>query len=413
MGLIRLKLQKFPLTHHATDVTEHFEQMENQVVTLGGRMMSKRDMGKASFCDLVDRTGRIQLYVKVDEVGIDEYARFRKLDIGDIIGAMGTVFKTHRGETSIHVTKITLLAKSLKPLPEKFHGLKDPDLRYRQRYVDLIVNPEVRRTFEIRSAVIKNFRSFLDKLGFMEVETPVLNTIPGGANAKPFVTHHNTLDIDMYLRIATELHLKRLIVGGLERVYEIGRIFRNEGMSVKHNPEFTTIELYQAFADYNDMMDITEGIITDTAQNVLGTTKITYQGEEIDLAPGWTRMTMTEAVKKYSGVDFDQIGTDGEAQKAVKATGVTFAGNPSRGDLLNLMFEQTVEEKLLQPTFIMDYPVEVSPLAKRKKDDPRLTERFELFITRREIANAFSELNDPIDQKERFFRQAQLRASRR
>ena len=410
-GLDPFEITKFSCTHHATDVTEHFEEMENQTVVLAGRMMSKRNMGKASFCDLLDKTGRIQLYVKVDEVGADGYARFQKLDIGDIIGASGMVFKTHRGETSIHVKEIALLSKSLKPLPEKFHGLKDPDLRYRQRYVDLIVNPEVRRAFEIRSAVIRSIRSYLDLRGFMEVETPVLNTIPGGAAARPFITHHNTLDIDMYLRIATELHLKRLIVGGLERVYEIGRIFRNEGMSVKHNPEFTTIELYQAFADYNDMMDITEGIITHAAQDVLGTLKVTYQNEEIDLSPGWARMTMTEAVKKHSGVDFDTIETDEEARRAVKAAGVAFNGNPSRGELMNLMFEETVEEKLLQPTFITDYPVEVSPLAKRKKDDGRLTQRFELFITRREMANAFSELNDPIDQRERFQRQAQLRAS--
>jgi len=409
-GMDPFELTKFSVTHHATDVTERFEAMEGQTVSLAGRMMSKRDMGKASFLDLLDKTGRIQLYVKLDEVGEDEYARFRKFDIGDIVGASGSVFKTRRGEISIHVERITLLSKSLKPLPEKYHGLKDPDLRYRQRYVDLIVNPEVRRTFEVRSAVIKNIRDFLDSRGFMEVETPVLNTIPGGAAARPFVTHHNTLDIDMYLRIATELHLKRLIVGGLERVYEIGRIFRNEGMSVKHNPEFTTIELYQAFADYNDIMDLTEAIITNAAQNVLGTTKLVYQNEEIDLSPGWARMTMTDAVKTYSGVDFGALATDAEAQEAVRAAGVSFEGNPSRGDLLNLMFEETVEEKLLQPTFITDYPVEVSPLAKRRKDDPRLTERFELFITRREIANAFSELNDPIDQKERFQRQVQMRA---
>ncbi|MDP4109087.1 MAG: lysine--tRNA ligase [Bacillota bacterium] len=405
------EITKYIVTHHTTDVKDNFETTEGKLVSLAGRIMSKRDMGKASFCDILDKKGRIQLYVRIDEVGEESYARFRKFDIGDIVGAAGTVFKTKRGEISIHVTEITLLSKSLKPLPEKFHGLKDQDLRYRQRYVDLIVNPEVRRTFEIRSAVIKSIRSYLDDRGYMEVETPVLNTIPGGATARPFITHHNTLDIDMYLRIATELHLKRLIVGGLERVYEIGRIFRNEGMSVKHNPEFTTIELYEAYADYHDMMDITEGIITNAAEKVLGGCKVVYQGEEIDLSPGWARMTMTEAVKKYTGVDFSEIPDDAAAQKAVRAAGVEFEGCPSRGDLLSFMFEEKVEEKLLQPTFITDYPVEVSPLAKRKKDDKRLTERFELFIARRELANAFSELNDPIDQKERFMRQAQLRAS--
>ena len=402
---------KFERTNYTTDILEHFEEMEGKTVRIAGRMMSKRIMGKASFSDMSDRYGRIQLYVKRDVIGTEAYQGYKKMDIGDIIGIEGEVFRTHKGEISVSVTELTLLAKSLHPLPEKWHGLKDTDTRYRQRYVDLIVNPEVRKTFENRSKIVREIRNFMDERGFMEVETPVLNTIPGGAAARPFITHHNTLDLDMYLRIATELHLKRLIVGGLERVYEIGRIFRNEGMDTKHNPEFTTIELYQAFTDYHGMMDITEDMVSYVAEKVLGTTKVLYQGVELDFAKGWKRMTMAEAVKEYSGVDFSAMTSAEEAARAVDNLGVDREGLQSWGDLLNLMFETYVEEKLIQPTFIMDYPVEVSPLAKRKPEQPRLTERFELFVFGRELANAFSELNDPIDQKARFERQVALRAA--
>lgn len=401
---------RFDVTCHADDIIANFDAMENMTVSMAGRMMSKRGMGKASFCDLLDRSGKIQLYVKTDELGEDEYQRFKKLDIGDIIGITGYVFKTRRGEISVHVKSVRLLSKSLRPLPEKWHGLRDPDLRYRQRYVDLIVNPDVRKTFEIRSRVIREIRGYLDALGFIEVETPVLNTIPGGAAARPFITHHNSLDIDMYLRIATELHLKRLIVGGLEKVYEIGRIFRNEGMDIKHNPEFTTIELYQAYTDYHGMMDITESIIRKSAQNVLGTLQISYQGQDVDLHSPFIRLTMTDAVKEFCGVDFSRFSTAEEAAAAARAAGIEVKGSSSWGEILYTAFEQRVEERLMQPCFITDYPVEVSPLAKKRADDPRLTERFELFITGREFANAFSELNDPIDQRERFLRQVRLRA---
>lgn len=401
----------FERTHHSVDIQENFEQMEGKTVRLAGRLMSKRIMGKASFSDLSDRYGRIQLYVKRDDIGAEAYQGYKKLDIGDLVGVEGTVFRTHKGEISVSLTSLVLLAKSLRPLPEKWHGLKDTDTRYRQRYVDLIVNPDVRRVFENRSKIVREIRSFMDSRGFMEVETPCLNTIPGGATARPFVTHHNALDIDMYMRIATELHLKRLIVGGMEKVYEIGRIFRNEGMDTKHNPEFTTIELYQAYTDYKGMMDITEDMIVHVAEKVLGTTEITYQGTEISLKKGWERLTMAESVKKYSGVDFDAITTDEEALAAVKAAGVDPEGKTTWGDLLAVMFDAKVEDKLIQPTFITDYPVEVSPLAKRKPSDKRLTERFELFVYGRELANAFSELNDPIDQKARFERQVQLRAA--
>lgn len=401
----------FERTHHSVDILTQFEQMEGKTVRLAGRLMSKRIMGKASFSDLSDRYGRIQLYVKRDDIGAEAYQGYKKLDIGDLVGVEGTVFRTHKGEISVSLTSLVLLAKSLRPLPEKWHGLKDTDTRYRQRYVDLIVNPDVRRVFENRSKIVREIRSFMDSRGFMEVETPCLNTIPGGATARPFVTHHNALDIDMYMRIATELHLKRLIVGGMEKVYEIGRIFRNEGMDTKHNPEFTTIELYQAYTDYKGMMDITEDMIVHVAEKVLGTTEITYQGTEISLKKGWERLTMAESVKKYSGVDFDAITTDEEALAAVKAAGVDPEGKTTWGDLLAVMFDAKVEDKLIQPTFITDYPVEVSPLAKRKPSDKRLTERFELFVYGRELANAFSELNDPIDQKARFERQVQLRAA--
>jgi len=397
--------------HYTKDIHERFDDLEGKTVSLAGRMMSKRVMGKASFSDLSDRYGRIQLYVRRDNVGEEVYKGYKKLDIGDIIGISGDVFRTHMGEISIAVKELTLLSKSLAPLPEKWHGLRDTDTRYRQRYVDLIVNPEVRDTFEKRSAIVREIRNFMDSRGFIEVETPCLNTIPGGAAARPFITHHNALDIDMYMRIATELHLKRLIVGGLEQVYEIGRIFRNEGMDTKHNPEFTTIELYEAYTDYHGMMDITEDMVVHVCDKVLGTTKVTYQGTELDFTKGWKRMTMAEAVKQYGGIDFMALSPE-EALEAVKAKGLEIEkGKESWGDLLSLCYDEYVEENLIQPTFITDYPVEISPLAKRKPTDPRLTERFECFVMGRELCNAFSELNDPVDQRERFERQARLRAA--
>ena len=394
------------------EIRGNFDQMENTSVRLAGRMMSKRVMGKVSFCDLQDSTGRLQLYVRRDELGEEAYAQFKKFDIGDIIGVAGTVFRTQRGEMSIRCSSVTLLSKSLLPLPEKFHGLQDKDLRYRQRYVDLIVNPEVRDTFKMRSAFIKHVRDFLDGRGFMEVETPVLNTISGGATARPFITHHNTLDIDMYMRIATELPLKRLIVGGLDRVYELGRIFRNEGMDPKHNPEFTTVELYQAYADFNDMMDLFEDLLTSAAQKLLGGYELEWLGEQINLAPGWPRLTMSEAVKQYLGIDFMAIDSDEQAVAAAKAAGVELPETAEKtwGNALYECFDQKVEEHLVQPTFITMHPVDVSPLAKRSPQDPRLTERFELFICRSEMGNAFSELNDPIDQRQRFQKQVELRA---
>ncbi|MBQ6932758.1 MAG: lysine--tRNA ligase [Clostridia bacterium] len=401
---------KFDVTHHAAPIKENFEEMENVDVVIAGRMMSKREMGKASFCDILDKTGRIQAYVKIDEIGIEEYERFKKLDIGDIIGIKGFVFKTRRGEISIHVKELKLLSKSLRPLPEKWHGLKDTETRYRQRYVDLIVNPEVRRNFEIRSGFIKYLRNFLDNRGFMEVETPVLNTLAGGAAARPFITHHNTLDIDMYMRIATELHLKRLIVGGFERVYEVGRIFRNEGMDTKHNPEFTTVELYQAYTDFNGMMDLFEDLLSGAAHDLLGTYEVEWQGEKVSLKAPFRRMTMAEAVKEYLGVDFMAINDDEEAVKAAIAAGVDMEGvEPTWGHALYECYDQKVEQHMVQPTFITMHPVDVSPLAKRSPSDPRLTERFELFICRSEMGNAFSELNDPIDQKQRFMKQVELR----
>lgn len=403
------KIVKYEVTNSTVSILDHFEEMDGNEVSIAGRLMSKRGMGKAGFCDVQDRDGKIQIYVRIDEIGEESYEDFKKFDIGDMVGVKGTVFKTHKGEISIKVKEITLLAKSLQPLPEKWHGLKDPDLRYRQRYVDLIVNPEVKKDFIVRSKVIKSIREFLDKLNFLEVDTPLLNVIPGGASAKPFITHHNTLDIDLYLRIAPELYLKRLIVGGLERVYEIGRNFRNEGMSIKHNPEFTMLELYQAYTDYNGMMEITENLISNAAQEVLGTTKITYQGQEINLTPPWSRISMHDAVKQYTGIDFDDISSDDEARKIAKEKNVHIDGNPTKGEILNLFFEEFVEENLIQPTFIYDYPTEVSPLTKRKPGKPEYTERFELFMTGREMGNAYSELNDPIDQRERFVNQMKKR----
>ncbi len=387
------------------------ELPEPMPVSVAGRMMSRRIMGKASFLDLHDATGRIQVYVSRSDVGDEVYAGFKKWDIGDIIGLEGWVFRTKMGEISIHATAIKLLSKSLRPLPEKYHGLKDTDTRFRQRYLDLMVNPEVKRNFVIRSQFIKFMRRYLDDRRYIEVETPVLNTIAGGAAARPFVTHHNTLDLDMYMRIATELPLKRLIVGGMDRVYEIGRIFRNEGMDPKHNPEFTTVELYEAYADFHDMMDIAEGIISGAAKEILGTYEVEWQGEKIDLTPGWRRLTMVDAVKEYVGIDFGAITDDAEAVAAAKAIGVELAETADQtwGNALYACFDQRVEEKLIQPTFITMYPVEVSPLTKASPADPRLTERFELFVCHSELANAYSELNDPIDQRARFMKQLELR----
>ena len=392
-------------------IKDNFDAMEGKSVKVAGRLMSKRGMGKVSFCDLQDRDGRIQLYARQDEMDEAVYKKFKKFDIGDIVGVDGEVFRTQRGEMSVRAKDITLLSKSLLPLPEKFHGLQDKELRFRQRYVDLMVNPEVKRNFVIRSQFIKFMREFLDNMGYIEVETPVLNTIAGGAAARPFITHHNTLDIDMYMRIATELPLKRLIVGGMERVYEVGRIFRNEGMDPKHNPEFTTVELYQAYADFHDMMDIAEGIISGAAQEILGTYEVDWMGEHISLAPGWRRLTMVEAVREYLGIDFDAITDDAEAVAAAKEKGVELADAAEKtwGNALYACFDQKVEEHLIQPTFITMYPVEVSPLTKRSPIDPRLTERFELFICHSELANAYSELNDPIDQRQRFMKQAEQR----
>ena len=411
-------ITKWPQADFAAEVKESFQDLpedaapeDHRQVCMAGRMMSKRVMGKASFADLRDTTGDIQMYVKRDDVGADVYQEFKKFDIGDIVGVRGYVFRTKMGEISVHVTEVVLLSKSLLPLPEKFHGLKDQETRYRQRYVDLIVNPEVRRAFEVRSRFIRYMRRYLDERDYMEVETPVLNTIAGGAAARPFITHHNTLDIDMYMRIATELPLKRLIIGGIDRVYEIGRIFRNEGMDPKHNPEFTTVELYEAYADFHTMMDIAEGILSGAAKEILGTYQVQWQGEDIDLTPGWRRLTMVDAVREYAGVDFAAISDDAEAVAAAKAIGVELADAAEKtwGNALYACFDQKVEEKLVQPTFITMYPVEVSPLTKRSPADPRLTERFELFICRSELANAYSELNDPIDQRQRFEKQVEQR----
>lgn len=404
-------ITKYNQTHHSKHIKDEFEAMEGQNVSIAGRMMSFRHMGKASFCDIQDKYGRIQVYVKKDDIGEEGYDLFKTYDIGDIIGVEGSIFKTKTGEISVHASKVILLCKSLQPLPEKWHGLKDTELRYRQRYVDLIVNPDVRDTFVKRTQIIKAIRRYLDNIGFLEVDTPILATIASGAAARPFITHSNALDIDLYLRIATELYLKRLIVGGFERVYEMGKDFRNEGIDIRHNPEFTMIELYQAYADYNDMMELTENLIAYCANEVLGTTKITYQGTEIDLTPPWNRMTMVDSVYKYTEVNFNDIKSDEEAREIAKKLNVIDElkkelKDCTKGDILNACFEAYVEKHLIQPTFIIDYPVEISPLTKKKPDDPTMTERFEAFIFAREIANAYSELNDPIDQKERFDQQA-------
>lgn len=402
---------KFERTHLSQDVIDNFDQLEGQKVIIAGRIMAKRGHGKASFAHLQDGAGLIQIYVRINDVGEEAYEIFSKADIGDIIGVEGTVFKTQRGEITVSAASITMLAKSLRPLPEKWHGLKDVELRYRQRYVDLIVNPEVRQTFITRSRIIQAIRNFLDQKGFLEVETPMMQPIAGGAAARPFITHHNALDMTLYLRIAPELYLKRLLVGGFEKVYEINRNFRNEGISTKHNPEFTMLELYQAYADYNDMMNLTEELIATVARGVLGTMKITYQGAEIDLTPPWRRLPMLEAIKEYAGIDFTQINTDEEARKVARAAGVEVDPQATRGDIINEVFEACVEPHLIQPTFIIGHPVEISPLAKRNAKDPRYTDRFELFIFAREMANAFSELNDPIDQKERFMKQVEKRTA--
>ena len=412
-GMNPFEITRYDVTHHAQEVKDNFDALEGQTVSLGGRLMSKRGMGKVSFCDLQDKSGRIQIYARRDEMDEEAYNRFKKFDIGDIVGVKGQVFRTQKGEMSIRAHEITLLSKSLQPLPEKFHGLTDKELRYRQRYVDLIMNPESKRNFEIRSKFVAFLRRYLDNLGFMEVETPVLSPIAGGANARPFITHHNTLDIDMYMRIATELHLKRLIVGGMERVYEVGRIFRNEGMDTKHNPEFTTCELYQAFTNLDGMMDILEGILTGAAKEILGTYQVTWMGHDIDLTPSWQRVTMADAVKNVTGADF--MACIGDADRGVelaRSVGVDMDGVPHTwGNALYETFDQKVEGTLIQPTFITMYPVEVSPLAKRSPAQPELTERYEMFICGCEMGNAFSELNDPIDQYQRFKAQAEKRAN--
>ncbi len=403
------EITKYNRTHNSEQVKNNFDELNEQYVSIAGRIVGKRVMGKASFCHIQDMQGKIQCYVSLNDLGEEKYKEFKTYDIGDIIGVTGFVFKTRTEEISIHAKEVVLLCKALRPLPEKFHGLKDTDLRYRQRYVDLIVNPEVKETFLKRTKILKEIRNVLDSKGYLEVDTPILNTIAGGAAARPFVTHHNTLDMDMYLRIANELYLKRLIVGGFDKVYEMGRMFRNEGISIKHNPEFTNIELYSAYEDYHDMMDIAEEIISTVAKNVLGTTKITYQGTDIDLTPSWKRITMIDAIKEVTGIDFNEIETDEEAKEIAKNLKLEYDETMTRGHIINLVFEEKVEETLIQPTFICDYPVEVSPLTKRKVDDKRLTERFELFIGGREYGNAYSELNDPIDQYERFLKQVEAR----
>lgn len=405
MGRDPFKESRYDRTHYSVQVKEGFEALEGETVKIAGRMMSKRIQGKAGFIDIQDAEGRIQSYVRKDRLGDEEYTIFKTYDIGDIVGIEGEVFITKRGEISVKADKVTLLSKSLQILPEKYHGLKDQELRYRQRYVDLIVNPEVKDVFITRTKALKALRSYLDERGFLEVETPILNTIAGGANARPFITHHNTLHIPMYLRIANELYLKRLIVGGFDKVYEMGRMFRNEGMDMKHNPEYTAIELYQAYADYTDMMEITENLIAHMAEVATGSTKIVYQGKEIDFKPPWRRMTMIDCVKEFSGVDFNEINTDEEAIAIAKEKGIEIKPGMRRGEIIAEFFEEFGEDKLVQPTFITQHPVEISPLSKRNNEDPRLTDRFEAFANGWELANAFSELNDPIDQKGRFMDQ--------
>ena len=404
------EITKFNRTNTAKEIKENYEKFEQKDVTIAGRIIAKRIMGKASFCTIQDCDEKIQSYVSINDLGEESYKAFKTYDIGDIIGITGFVFKTKTEEISVHAKEVTLLSKSLRPLPEKFHGLKDPDLRYRQRYTDLIVNPEVKKTFLLRSKIFKEIRKFMDENGYMEVETPMLTTVATGDAARPFITHHNTLDLEMYLRIAPELNLKRLIVGGFDKVFEIGKNFRNEGMDIKHNPEFTNMEFYSAYEDYHDMMNMAENLISTVAKNVLGTTKITYQGTEIDLTPSWKRITMIDSIKEVCGVDFNTITTDEEAQAIAKEKGVEYEDiNNTRGHIINEFFETFVDETLIQPTFIMDYPVEISPLTKRKKDKPELVERFELFIGGREYGNAYSELNDPIDQYQRFLKQVEAK----
>ena len=402
---------KYDVTHHSSDIINGFDELEGKEVSVAGRLMNKRVMGKASFINIQDREGRLQGYISKNDVGDESYLAFKKFDIGDIIGVKGVVFRTQKGEISVRASEIVLLSKSLKVLPEKFHGLNDQELRYRQRYLDLIMNPEVKDTFIKRSAILREIRNYLDAQGFLEVETPVLQTIPGGAAARPFITHHNALDIDMYCRIALELPLKRLIVGGLERVYEIGRVFRNEGIDIRHNPEFTLIEIYQAYTDYHGMMDLAEGLFRTIAKNVVGSTTINYGGYELDLGKPFERLTMVDAVKKYSGVDFNEVPDTAAAKALAKERGIEFEERHAKGDILNLFFDEYVEKNLIQPTFITDYPVEISPLTKRKPDNPDYTERFELFIVGREYGNAYSELNDPIDQRKRFEYQEAMRAA--
>ena len=404
------EITKFNRTNTAGEIKANYEEFEQKDVTLAGRIMAKRIMGKASFCTIQDCDEKIQSYVSINDLGEESYKAFKTFDIGDIIGITGFVFKTRTEEISVHAKEVTLLSKSLRPLPEKFHGLKDPDLRYRQRYTDLIVNPEVKQSFVLRSKIISQVRKILEEKGYLEVETPILNTISGGATARPFITHHNSLDIDMYLRIALELNLKRLIVGGFDKVYEIGRVFRNEGMDIRHNPEFTMLELYAAYEDFHDMMDITEEIFSKTAQEVLGTTKITYQGQDIDLTPGWKRITMIDSIKEVTGIDFNEIETDEEALKIAKERGIEVPEiKQTRGDVISLFFDEYVEKTLIQPTFVYEYPVEISPLAKKCPNNKKMTERFEVFIGGREYGNAFSELNDPIDQYERFKKQVEAK----
>jgi len=402
---------KFTSDCSSKKIIDEFDTLENQGVSLAGRVMSIRGHGKVYFAHLQDGEGQIQIYVRLDDIGEEQFNIFSKVDIGDIIGVTGTVFRTKRGEISVGAQTIVFLTKSLRPLPEKWHGLKDVELRYRQRYVDLIVNPDVKRTFELRSRIIRGMRRYLDDLGFLEVETPTMHAIAGGAAARPFITHHNALDLQLYMRIALELHLKRLIVGGMDKVYEIGRVFRNEGISIKHNPEFTMMELYQAYADYQDMMAITENMIAHIAREVLGTTRISYQGQPIDLTPPWTRLTMVEAVQKYTQLDFNAIPDDETARAKAHEIGVHVEKTATKGSVLNTVFEERVEEHLVQPTFITDYPIEISPLAKRRHDDPQLTYRFEAFVVCRELANAFSELNDPLDQLGRFMEQVGMRTA--